>query len=266
MVKPLSETAENPVLNNIFIILVEPIYAGNVGAVARILNNFCINNLRIVGSIPHKNDFYLAMHSEHIITNAVLYDTLAEAVKDLDRVVAFSRRVGKLKPVDMNPWNLSDYFFENTHLKTGLVFGRETYGLTDEEADLCPLRCHIPANPEFPSINLAQSVALATWELWSYPVRNSVRTVMGRQVVTDDGTLNEPAVNGTELTKLQTYMMEVLQSIGYFQDHESTNWDNFFSKILNQLNPSKEMVYRFRQLFNRIHVIFTGKGKGYKIR
>ena len=168
-------------LDNIYVILVEPIYAGNVGAVARILNNFCITNLRIVGSIPHKNDFYLAMHSEHIIDNAVLYDTLAEAVTDLDRTIAFSRRVGKLKPVDLNPWNLGDYFYENPHLKLGLVFGRETYGLTDEEAELCPLRCHIPANPDFPSLNLAQSVALAAWEIWSYPVRTISRLLPAKQ-------------------------------------------------------------------------------------
>jgi tRNA/rRNA methyltransferase len=254
---------DNSSLNNIYIILVEPIYAGNVGAVARILNNFCLPNLRIVGSIPHKNDYYLAMHSEHIITNAETFATLAEAVTGLDRVIAFSRRVGKLKPVDLNPWNLGDYFFDDPHLKLGLVFGRETYGLTDEEADLCPLRCHIPANPEFPSLNLAQAVALASWELWSYPVRNSARTVMGRQLVQGDEDIKQPAVSGSELSALQTYMKEVLQSIGYFQDHETTNWDSFFSRMLNQLNPSGEMVYRFRQLFNRIHVLFTGKGKGY---
>jgi len=255
---------QNSNLNNIYIILVEPIYAGNVGAVARILNNFCLNNLRIVGSIPHKNDFYLAMHSEHIITNAEMYNTLADAVKDLDRMIAFSRRVGKLKPVDLNPWNLGEYFYGNPHLKLGLVFGRETYGLTDEEAELCPLRCHIPANPEFPSINLAQSVALAIWELWSYPVRQSPQKLTGKNLSSDAENPDEPAVSKEELVKIQTYMHEVLQSIGFYQDFETTNWKTFFSKMLCQLNPSPEMVYRFRQLFNRIHVLFHGKGKGYK--
>jgi TrmH family RNA methyltransferase len=250
-------------LGNIYIILVEPIYAGNVGAVARILNNFCMEHLRIVGSIPHKNDFYLAMHSEHIITNAEMYDNLADAINDLDRVIAFSRRVGKLKPVDMNPWNLGQYFYDNPHLKLGLVFGRETWGLTDEEADLCPLRCHIPANPEFPSLNLAQSVALAAWELWSYPVRNATQKIIGKQVSDDSDTLNEPAVSKSELTHVQQYIKEVMQEIGFFQDHEPTNWDKFFTKMFYQLNPSQEMVYRFRQMFNRIHVLFTGKGKGY---
>lgn len=254
---------QSPSLNNLFIILVEPIYAGNVGAVARILNNFCIPNLRIVGSIPHKNDFYLAMHSEHIIDNAVLYDTLEAAVLDLDRVIAFSRRVGKLKPVDLNPWNLGSYIYENPHLKHGLVFGRETYGLTDEEAELCPLRCHIPANPDFPSLNLAQSVALAAWEIWSFPVRDSSAKIKSRKAQDIAEGQIEPAVSKDELTKMQSYMKEVLAAIGFFQDHETTNWDIFLKRMLHQLNPSAEMIYRFRQMFNRIHVLFRGKGKGY---
>ena len=79
------------------IILTEPIYAGNVGAVARIMNNFCFTDLRIVGSIPQKNDFYLAMHSEHILEDAHIFPSLAEAVKDLDRVIAFSRRIFSIR-------------------------------------------------------------------------------------------------------------------------------------------------------------------------
>jgi TrmH family RNA methyltransferase len=305
----------NPALNNIYIILVEPIYAGNVGAVARILNNFCLTNLRIVGSIPHKNDFYLAMHSEHIIDTAEMFDSLAEAVTDLDRVIGFSRRIGKLKPVDLNPWGLGEYFYKAPHLKVGLVFGRETYGLTDAEADLCTMRCHIPANPDFPSLNLAQSVALAAWEIWSYPARSQyIRSTSKRLDCeqtqervhslhqSDDPALNDvetdcnncnnssaetetdfhtqdidpqilyhnnmfalkaPAADKAELDKVQAYMLEVLSSIGFFRDFEPVNWESFFTRMLHQLNPSHEMVYRFHRLFNRIHVLFHGKGKGY---
>ncbi|HOV17016.1 MAG TPA: RNA methyltransferase [Candidatus Cloacimonadota bacterium] len=252
----------NP-LDNVCIILVEPVYGGNVGAVARILNNFCLSHLRIVGSIPQKNDFYLAMHSEQIITEADLFNSLAEAVQDLDRVIAFSRRVGKQKPIDLNPWNLGEYFYPQSYLKLGLVFGRETFGLTDAEADLCPLRCRIPANPNFPSLNLAQAVAVAAWELWSYPMRNAAQSVKAKQIVQSEVKIAEPAVSGEELAAAQTYLKEVLQEIGFFQDYETTNWDNFLAKMLHQLNPSQEMIYRFRQMFNRIHVLVTGKGKGY---
>lgn len=237
--------------SRISIILVEPIYAGNVGAVARIMNNFCFSDLRIVGSVPEKNDFYLAMHSEHILEEARLFPDLASAIADLDRVIAFSRRLGKNKPVDLSPPQMAAYVHEIPELKIGLIFGRETFGLTDEEADLCPLRCHYSANPAFPSINLAQAVALAVYELDSFEQRGQ------------DLRLHPDAVNKDELDRIYAYMKNVLDSIGYFSRHETTNWDVFLRKMLAQLNPNKEMVYRLRQMFNRIHVLVTGKGKGY---
>lgn len=235
----------------ISIILVEPIYAGNVGAVARIMNNFCLSDLRIVGTVPEKNDYYLAMHSEHILEDAKLYADLASAIADLDRVIAFSRRLGKHKPIDLTAPQMAAYVHELPQLKIGLVFGRETFGLNDREADLCPLRCHFSANPDFSSINLAQAVALAVYELQSYPTRAETT---GKY---------PDAVPGPELAKIYSYMMDTLTDIGFFTRFETTNWEMFLSKMLAQLNPNQDMVYRLRQMFNRIHVLVLGKGKGY---
>lgn len=249
----MTETAKPALAASIHIILVEPIYAGNVGAVARIMNNFCFSSLRIVGSVPEKNDFYLAMHSEHILEAAQLFPDLKSAVADLDRVIAFSRRVGKLKPVDMNPPEMAQYCARIPHLKIGLVFGRETFGLTDEEADLCPLRCHIPANPAFPSINLAQAAAIAIWEIHRLPFSK-----------TDGKKRNLNAVSGNELDKIKAYMLDVMKETGFFRSHETTNWENFLDKMLAQLNPGKAMIWRLRQMFNRWQVLVTGKGRGYE--
>lgn len=234
---------------NIHIILVEPIYEGNVGAVARIMNNFSFANLRIVGSLPTKNDFYLAMHSTFILENVQVYDDLKAATADLDRVIAFSRRVGKLKPIDMDPKAMAQYASQVKELRLGLVFGRETFGLTDLEADLCPLRCHIPANPAFPSINLAQAVAIACWEISSVKAQKPITKAK--------------ALGGKEMEDLHKYMMDVMQSSGFFQDHESTNWDVFLRRMLMISNPGKMMSWRFKQMFNRWHVLATGKGKGF---
>ncbi|MCB5262964.1 MAG: tRNA methyltransferase [Candidatus Cloacimonetes bacterium] len=239
--------------SRIIFILVEPIYAGNIGAIARILNNFCFDELRIVGSIPKKNDYYLAMHSEQLLDNAKIYPDLGSAISDLDRVIAFSRRFGKKRPIDMSPMQMAAYVHDLPQLKIGLVFGRETYGLTDIEADLCAFRCHFTANPDFPSINLAQAVALASYEISSFEQR----------ALQQGGQRKMDAVSGAELNKIHSYMIDVMSGIGYFQDQEHTNWDVFLKKLLAQLNPNKETVYRLRQMFNRFHVLVKGRGKGY---
>ncbi|MEN6445307.1 MAG: RNA methyltransferase [Candidatus Cloacimonas sp.] len=238
--------------SHIAVILVEPIYGGNVGAIARIMHNFCFSDLRIVGKVPEKNDFYLAMHSEQILENANTYTSLKDAVADLERVIAFSRRVGKTKPIDLSPRQMAKYVHNLPNAKIGLVFGRETYGLTDSEAELCTLRCHFMANPDFPSLNLAQAVALALWEIYALPVE-------------EQQTLNKyyNAARKEEINNIHKYIMAVLHSIGFFQKKETINWDNLIAKMLAQLNPDKIMLYRIRQLFNRINVLVTGKGLGY---
>jgi putative NIF3 family GTP cyclohydrolase 1 type 2 len=58
-------------------------------------------------------------------------------------------------------------------------------------------------------------------------------------------------------------MLDVLQAIGFFRSYEKTNWESFLKKMMAQLNPNKAMLYRFRQMFNRFHVLVTGKGLGY---
>jgi hypothetical protein len=58
-------------------------------------------------------------------------------------------------------------------------------------------------------------------------------------------------------------MLDVMNATGFIKDYENTNWDMFLAKLLAQLNPNKSMLYRLRQMFNRFHVLVTGKGLGY---
>src|ERR1044071_10346086 len=45
------------------------------------------------------------------------------------------------------------------------VFGNESAGLTNEEMFACQYLVHIPANPEFSSLNLAQAVQVVAYEV-----------------------------------------------------------------------------------------------------
>jgi len=58
------------IASNLYVVLVEPQYRGNVGAVARVMNNFGFLNLRLVGAIPEREDHVIAVHSEDILDNA----------------------------------------------------------------------------------------------------------------------------------------------------------------------------------------------------
>lgn len=49
--------------------------------------------------------------------------------------------------------------------EAALVFGNETYGLSNEELALCQLPVMIPTNPEYASLNLGSAVQVMSYEL-----------------------------------------------------------------------------------------------------
>jgi tRNA/rRNA methyltransferase len=50
--------------------------------------------------------------------------------------------------------------------KAALVFGRENWGLTNEELAICTNLIQIPTSPDYPSLNLAQAVLICCYELY----------------------------------------------------------------------------------------------------
>lgn len=155
---------------NVRIVLVEPLEAGNVGAAARAMKNFGITDLVIVGGKTERTDdisAWWAVGAIDVVENARRVDTLEEALADCHLTVATTavraRHVyEQLMPDDVA--RLARETLAEEH-RIAIVFGREKSGLTGQEIALCQRTASIPTSPEFPTMNLAQSVALFCYEL-----------------------------------------------------------------------------------------------------
>ncbi|MBU0763180.1 MAG: RNA methyltransferase [Candidatus Altiarchaeota archaeon] len=149
------------------IVLVEPRYDGNIGSVARVMKNFGFNKLVLVrppkiGSEARKN----SMHAMEILGKSDVYKSFGEAIEDFDFVVGTTAKVAG----DGNKLRTPVYVEElsvalDTKGKIALVFGREDYGLLNEELELCDMLVTIPANYEYPTLNLAHSVGIVLYEV-----------------------------------------------------------------------------------------------------
>jgi len=149
------------------IVLVEPRYDGNVGSVARIMKNFGFRNLVLVnppeiGPEGRKN----AMHALDIVQSAKRVKSFEEAAGMFDFIVGTTAKCGG----DANhlrtpvfPEELSKAL--ETDGKIGIAFGREDYGLLNEEIDKCDVLVTIPADRDYPTLNVAQSVAIILYGL-----------------------------------------------------------------------------------------------------
>ncbi len=152
------------------IILVEPLEAGNVGAAARAMKNFGFTDLWIVGGKTERTDnvsAWWAVGAIDIVENATRVDTLEEALADCHLTVATTAVRGRQVYESLTPADVARVAEEQLgdEHRIAIVFGREKWGLTGREVMLCQRTASIPTWPEFPTMNLAQSVAIFCYEL-----------------------------------------------------------------------------------------------------
>ncbi|MBV9457406.1 MAG: TrmJ/YjtD family RNA methyltransferase [Bradyrhizobium sp.] len=151
------------------IILVEPQLGENIGMAARAMGNFALSRLRIVNprdGWPNIAAQRAAAGADHILDGVEIFDTVEQAVADLDLLFATTARAhDQAKPV-MAPEVAAREIV--THIsgrgRTGILFGRERWGLTNDEVARANRIVTFPVNPGFASLNLAQAVLLMGYE------------------------------------------------------------------------------------------------------
>lgn len=152
------------------IVLVEPHEAGNVGAAARAMKNFGLTELVVVGQRPQRIDSVSEWWSKgaaEVVQSARHVATLEEALADAHLSIATTAVRGRQVFEQLTPpevARLAESTLGEEHT-LALVFGREEWGLTGRELALCQRTASIPTWPEFPTMNLAQSVAIFCYEL-----------------------------------------------------------------------------------------------------
>src|ERR1700720_2905706 len=151
------------------VILVEPQLGENIGMAARAMGNFGLARLRIVNprdGWPNVHARRAASGADHILDHAELFDTVEQAVADCTLLFATTARAhDQAKPVvapEAAAREISSRIAGGGTV--GILFGRERYGLQNEEVALADRIVTFPVNPGFASLNLAQAVLLVGYE------------------------------------------------------------------------------------------------------
>jgi len=151
------------------IILVEPQLGENIGAAARAMANFGLWDLRLVSprdGWPNEKAVASAAKALPVIESVRVFPTLAEAMADLHLVYATTARNREMfKPV-IGPDVAADRLAAHIGAgqKAGILFGRERWGLNNEEVALADAIVTLPVEPAFASLNIAQAVLVLAYE------------------------------------------------------------------------------------------------------
>lgn len=151
------------------IILVEPQMGENIGMVARAMANFGLSDLRLVkprDGWPSETARATSANASHVIDQARVFETLDEAIADLNHVLATTaRQRDNFKPVHSPVSAMAELRPRAAAgQQIGIMFGRERYGLSNEEVARADAIVTFPVDPEFASLNIAQAVLLMSYE------------------------------------------------------------------------------------------------------
>ena len=160
----------NPLNEFVQIVLVETSHPGNIGSVARAMKNMGLSRLALINpkKFPHDEATALAGNAVDVLEQAQVFSSIEEAVKNSKIIFATSARERTIEwPVASAKdaaQEINQLAAEN--IEVSILFGREDRGLTNEELQLSNKHLIIPADPEYPVLNIAMSTQVVCYELY----------------------------------------------------------------------------------------------------
>lgn len=148
------------------VVLVRPQMGDNIGAAARAMMNCGLDDLRLVGprdGWPNDRAYVLASGADRILDHAKIYDSVGAATADCVHVYATTARQREQVKPEVSAREFACEISKHND-KVGILFGKESVGLSNDEIAEANTILHIPMNPEHFSLNLAQAVLLVAYE------------------------------------------------------------------------------------------------------
>ena len=214
-------------------VLVEPSHPGNVGAAARALKTMGFSRLVLVAPrVVHvKTDaeaIAMASGADDVLACATIVPTLGEALAGVQWSVALTARTREYGPPQMAPRTAASEACRHTAQgDVAFVFGNERTGLSNEHVERCSALAHIPANPAYSSLNLAQAVQVLAYELRL--------AYLGETVDVPSGEGLGPRAPSEEIERMFVHLENALIAL----------------EFLDPSNP-KKLMSRLRRLFARV--------------
>lgn len=214
-------------LSRIRIVLVEPSHPGNIGGAARAMKTMGLSRLAVVNPVrfPDPQAQWRAAGAQDVLDGVAVFDSVTDAIADCNWVVGTSTRSRRIPwPVKSAEAVAADLLAQPAEVSSAVLFGRETNGLSNDELMRCHCHLQIPANPAYPSLNLAMAVQVVCYELFR----------QSESAVAPSLRWDQPPATMAQFEGFMGHLEAVLVNAGF----------------LNPDNPGQTMT-RLRRLFTR---------------
>ena len=214
--------------NLINIVLVDTIHPGNIGSVARAMKTMGLSRLSLVNPriFPSGEANALSGNATDVLESANIYSSIKDAIKNSTFVYATSSRDRSIQWPIMDASSAAEKISNEvaSDKEISIIFGKEDRGLTNTELEYANNLIEIPANPEYPVLNLAMSAQIICYEI--FKVYNSDNIKEWRDY---------PEVNSEQLQRLIDHFIDTAVKID----------------VIDPDNP-KKILSRIKRMFTRL--------------
>ncbi|MFH1215899.1 MAG: TrmJ/YjtD family RNA methyltransferase [Pseudomonadota bacterium] len=240
-------------LSHAAIVLVGTNYPENIGAAARVACNMGISRIILVRDEMPDQERMRKMathHAGHLIDSLQIFDRLDEALSSFGWVVGTSARTGRQRHSQAGPRKvMADLVPKLENNRVALVFGPEDRGLTNEDLKFCNIVTTIPT-ADFASLNLAQAVALLSYELYSGVL----------QFQSDHKSSPAKLAMNREMENMYSLVEEALRTMNFLKDSDYSYWMHNIRHFLGRIGLRARDV-RFVSGFCRQVAAFAEKNR-----
>lgn len=229
-------------LKNIHVILVEPYEPGNIGSTARAMANMGFSQLRLVnpGDIHSPECQRMALKAYNLITEASCYSEFDQAVSDLKVLFGTTSSRGRNVKTDIKSVReaVPSIMKYSADQPVGIVFGPERRGLTDAQLARCQYLITIPSSQDFPTLNLAQSVLVTLYEIFSAGETG--------------GSVPEDLATQESRDEMFGHMQRTLISIGFLSQSNPDHIMNSIRRFLGKADLTRRDIQILRGIMSQM--------------
>jgi tRNA/rRNA methyltransferase len=254
----------NNLLARIKIVLVEPAGALNIGSIARVMKNMGLEQLVLVNpqcDCHGKEARQMAVHAGDLLDKAIVVDGLPTALVGCQRAIATTAR-SRTIPTQLESPEIALPWLLVPQIDTALIFGPEDRGLSNSELSHAQKFVTIPSHPAYPSLNLAQAVAVCSYELYrtalekNHNIDNRENHVTVLEEKSRKNSDLEPLLRtNAPLDLLEAYYQHLeatLLEIGYLYPHTAGARMDKFRRLYHRANLTVEEVAMLRGILRQI--------------
>lgn len=261
-------------LSHLRIIMVETTLPANIGSAARALHTMGVRDLTVVNPrLPiDDSSFANAAGAGDILQHCTITQQLSDALTDCTMVFAASARSRQMPRPVVTPADAARLMLEylqnaatNQHTaKIAILFGREDRGLTNEELSYAQYHIQIPANPDYPVLNVASAIQVILATIYNQfsqeEISQSFCTKQRQHANEKNHSLDvvfrsqwdEPAITQQQSQDLNQAVLSLMTQLQLAHDENLRQLPDRLSRLTNRLQLDQKEYALLRALIAKI--------------